>query len=127
MLDLLGVEIPATFEGRSVIPSVRGVDEIIYSFGSYGTPIQEQRMGTQLSVRRGPWRYLLNTIDGSEELYDHRSDAMEATNVAADHPTELAELRGLVAEHRAGKGARNPESPVSDDEREKLRSLGYVR
>jgi arylsulfatase A-like enzyme len=127
MLDLLGVEIPPAFEGRSAVPAVRADDEILYSFGSYGTPIQEQRMGTQLSVRRGPWRYVLNTIDGAEELYDHGSDPAEATNVAAAHPTELAELRRLVADFRAGKGARNPESPVGDDEREKLRSLGYVR
>lgn len=125
MLDLLGVEIPAAFEGRSVVPAVRADEEVIYSFGSYGTPIQEQRMGTQLSVRRGPWRYVFNTIDGREELYDHRADPAETANVGAAHPTELAELRQLVADFR--KGARNPESPLSDDEREKLRALGYVR
>ncbi|MEO6030169.1 MAG: sulfatase [Candidatus Binatia bacterium] len=127
MLDLLGVEIPAAFEGRSVVPAMRAADDTLYSFGSYGTPLQEQRMGTQLSVRRGPWRYILNTIDGSEELYDHGSDPREAMNVAAAHPTELADLRRVVADFRAGKGTRNPESALSDDEREKLKALGYVR
>ena len=127
MLDLLGVEAPAQFEGRSVVPATRAADDILYSFGSYGTPMQEQRMGTQLSVRRGPWRYILNTIDGSEELYDHGSDPHEAANVAAVHPTELADLRRVVADFRAGKATRNPDSALSDDEREKLKALGYVR
>jgi arylsulfatase len=127
ILDLVGVAIPDAFDGRSMVRAQRTEDEIIFSFGSYGTPLTEQRLGTQLSVRRGPWRYIINSLDGAEEIYDHRSDPTESTNLASANPPELADLRRILADFRAGPGARNPESAVSEEERQKLRSLGYVR
>ncbi len=127
ILDLVGVEVPADFEGRSVLRGARDENDLIFSFGSYGSPQTERQMGTQFSVRRGPWRYVRNSLDGEEEIYDHRTDPTEARNRAAEAPPELGELREAVAEFLRQPGARNPASAVSDAEREKLRALGYVR
>jgi arylsulfatase len=127
ILDLMGVEIPAAFEGRSMVRAPRPAEESVYSLGSYGTPRIEGQMGTQFSIRRGPWRYIQNSLDGAEEIYDHRADAEESNNLAPANPEELADLRRILADFMAGPGTRNPESAVSDEEREKLRALGYVR
>ncbi len=127
MLDLVGVEAPSEFEGRSMLRAPRAVDEVAPSLGSHGSPDIERQMGTQFSLRRGPFRYVRNSIDGSEELYDHRSDPGEAANVAATVPETLTELRRLLADVMARPATQNPASDVSPEERERLRALGYVR
>jgi arylsulfatase A-like enzyme len=127
LLDVLGVEIPAEFEGRSMLREPRPPDALVFSLGSYGTPRVEQLMGTQLSVRHGPWRYIRNTIDAVEELYDHSDDPTEARDVSAQRADRLSELRSVLATHMAAPGTQNPASAVSAEEQERLRALGYVR
>lgn len=126
LLDLLGVKAPPQFAGRSILRAPRAADAAILSFGSYGSEHLEREVGTQWSVRRGPWRYVFNTIDGAEELYDHRRDGRERSNVAAEHPAELGALRRFVNAHRSAPGAHNRASEVSPDELERLRALGYA-
>jgi hypothetical protein len=97
------------------------------SLGSYGSVQTERMMGTQRSVRRGPWRYVVNSLDGAEELYDHRDDAHEAHDVAPANAEVLADLRRWIREFLASPGTQNRASDVSPAERERLRALGYVR
>ena len=49
------------------------------------------------SIRRGPWRYI-RYVTGECELYDHRVDPNEFTNIASDpaHQTTVRELDGFV-------------------------------
>jgi arylsulfatase A-like enzyme len=126
LLDLLGAEIPAAFEGQSLLRTARPPDDPVFSLGSYGSP-DERTIGTQRGVLRGPWRYLINTKDGAEELYDRREDPHEAKDVAAAQLDQLAELRRLLAGFMAKPGQRNRASDLSAAERERLRALGYLR
>jgi choline-sulfatase len=127
LLDLLGVDVPGEFEGRSILSGPRAVEEPIISLGSYGSPQTERMMGTQKGVLRGPWRYLINSLDGAEELYDHRNDPREGHNVGAANAEVLADLRRVLSEFLANPGTRNRASDVSPAERERLRALGYVK
>lgn len=54
------------------------------------------------TVRTRDWRYVRYAI-GDEELYDHRSDPQEWTNLAAEpaHAAALAKMRDLLAGHLA--------------------------
>jgi len=45
------------------------------------------------AVRSRDWRYIRYT-DGAEELYDHRSDPEELTNLAGD-----PEYQSIIADH----------------------------
>jgi arylsulfatase A-like enzyme len=126
ILDLVGVAIPKEFEGQSLLRAARGPDEPVFSFGSY-VSWEERTIGTQRAVLRGPWRYVFNTLDGVEEIYDHRTDPRESHNLAAKNPDALADLRRALADFMAKPGAQNPPSEMSDAERERLRALGYVR
>ena len=49
------------------------------------------------SVRSGPWRYV-RYPDGEEELYDHRSDPHELTNLSSEteHAERKRSFRGLT-------------------------------
>jgi arylsulfatase A-like enzyme len=125
LLDLVGAPIPAEFEGQSLLRATRAAEDPAFSLGSYGSP-DEKTIGTQRAVLRGAWRYVYNTKDGAEELYDRSADPREANNVAAAHPEQLAELRRVLAEFMAKPGQRNRAPVLNPLDRERLRSLGYV-
>ncbi len=58
------------------------------------------------AVRQGPWR-LIRYADGSEELYDHRADPHEWTNLADRE--DLAQVRETLRRHLPEKDA--PSAP----------------
>jgi arylsulfatase len=128
LLDLLGVSVPTEFAGRSLLRAPTAEDAPLVAFGACGTEALEQRIGTQLTVRRGPWRYVVNLPDGSEELYDHRDDPAESENVAARAPQELAALHDILAPFLASIRARAAAAGavVSPEKAAGLRALGYA-
>jgi arylsulfatase A-like enzyme len=127
ILDLLGLPPHPGFQGRSLLRARARGEDPLFSLGAYGTPLLEKTIGTQFSVRQGPWRYLVNSLDGSEELYDHRVDPRETVNVAARETARAETLRaalgGLMSKDRRGA------APVemTPEHQQALRSLGYVQ
>lgn len=126
ILDLLGIEIPAGFEGKSLLRAAHAADDPVFSFGAYGSR-DERTIGTQRSVLRGPWRYVLNTRDRTEELYDRRDDPGEARNVAGEQPEQLAGLRRALDDFMARPGKQNRAPILDPAERKRLEALGYGR
>ncbi len=76
LLDLAGLAAEGGLDGRSLVPLLRNPEApwqpAVTTFG---------RMNH--AVRSEDYRYI-RYADGSEELYDHRVDPMEWTNLAAD-------------------------------------------
>jgi hypothetical protein len=95
--------------------------------GAYGSPMLTAEIGTQFSVLRGHWRYILNSADGTEELYDHRVDPLESVDVAAREPETLARLRRDVAAYLQRTPAGATPVEMTPEHLERLRALGYVR
>jgi arylsulfatase len=126
MLDLLGHPPEPAFRGRSLVRGVRPA-EPVFSLGAYGSELLEKTIGTQFSVLEGPWRYVVNSQDGSEELYDHRDDAAESRNVAAEQPARRAALRAALAALRSERGREAPSVEMTPEHRQALRALGYVQ
>jgi len=126
LLDLLGQPVPSAFEGRDLLHTPPVEDEPLFSLGAFGSDRLEKEIGTQFSVRRGPWRYVVNTRDGAEELFDHRTDPAEQRNVAAAFPAVRA---SRAAELGAFLSRRVSAMPMTQDpaQIEALRSLGYVQ
>lgn len=76
LVDLAGFDVPSFLSGTSIRPQLRDPNlerpPAISSYGEGNTAIRTNR-----------WRYI-RYEDGSEELYDHRSDPDEWANLAAD-------------------------------------------
>jgi arylsulfatase A-like enzyme len=126
VLDLLGHPPEPAFRGKSLLRGARPV-EPVFSFGAYGTELLEKTIGTQFSVLQGPWRYVVNSQDGSEELYDHRDDAAESRNLASEQPAQCAALRAALDVLRSERGREAPSVEMTPEHRRALRSLGYVQ
>ena len=126
LLELLGVPAPAGFRGRNLLRTPLDPEAPIVSLGSYGTPNLEQGIGTQFSVRRGPLRYIVNTKDGSQELYDHRDDPHESKNLIAKPPADVAALRAPIDAALGDARVAIPAAKISDDQKAALKALGYV-
>ena len=74
LVDVAGLEVPAWLDGASIKPQLADPSSprgpAISSYGEGNT-----------SIRTEHWRYI-RYEDGSEELYDHRTDPNEWTNLA---------------------------------------------
>lgn len=115
------------FAGRNLLGESGSAPLAVFSFGAYGSSSLEREIGTQFTLRQGRWRYLLNTIDGSEELYDHSVDGGEETNLAERQPELRRRFRGEFAHFFASTPAADGKAIDESDERQRqLRSLGYL-
>jgi arylsulfatase A-like enzyme len=127
VLGLLGLPAESAFRGRNLLEGPAADDEPVFSLGGYGTEWLEKTIGTQFSVLQGRWRYVVNSQDGEEELYDVGQDAAESRNLAAQHPARRAALRALLQRVLSEDGRKAPLVDMTPEHRRALRSLGYVQ
>ena len=139
MLELAGIEVPASFEGQSLVGLMH--DEVNttapeYVFMESGFVIDRP----QLTVRHGRWKLihvtaLLNQVRmaGTEyELYDVNDDPSEVHNLADQHPELVARLSKVLHKWyttgpRYGEDGTKVDIESLDPKAvEMLRSLGYV-
>ncbi len=125
-LDLVGVGRPASFEGRSVIPSVAGTrDE---------APAYLEAMDAHLTRMWAPLTAVATRdyklIDlPIPELYDLRADPGEATNRFARDASRARTLESLLrglTRAFASRGSTGEKTTLSADARQRLQALGYV-
>jgi arylsulfatase A-like enzyme len=88
LVDLCGLGEKPELEGRSLVPLLEDVN------AAWDRPALTTHGRNNHSLRTERWRYIRYS-DGTEELYDHASDALEWRNVAgeagyADVKTKLA-------------------------------------
>ncbi len=130
ILDLLGLEIPAHVQGRSLAPLIED-----------GRPVRRWTLGRD---KLTPSRYALRTPEhtlihdlktGVSELYDPAADPAELRDLAAAHPEQVAELVATLT--RALRQSRRPAprfrpAPVAGpgvltgEQIKRLRALGYL-
>lgn len=88
LVEACGLPAAAHLEGTSLLPLIRDVNahsgRFVLSTWRYGNH----------AVRSDDWRYI-RYRDGTEELYDHRTDPQEHVNLAPD-----ARFAEIVEEHR---------------------------
>lgn len=130
LLELVGVDVPADIQGQSFAHVLTGTDRH-----------REQALGRD---KLTPTRYSLRTAEltlvhdlegGTTELYQTRIDPAELENVADQRPEDverlmnsllarvaaIRELQGLQRAPTAREGG-----VLTEEEREKLRAIGYV-
>lgn len=88
LVDLCGLSAKAGLDGVSLRPLLQN------PMATWDRPTLTTYLRNNHSVRDERWRYTRYS-DGSEELYDHRSDPMEWINLARD-PRHAAIKQGLA-------------------------------
>lgn len=136
LLDLLGQDAPASFEGESrrtlLEGGEQGSQEIASEFYRPG-------MAPVLSLRTDRWRYVYNPGDttpecvprggyfrvATEELYDQQVDPLDQRDVIDLHPEVARRLREKAARVYRGE-RRGPAIHANPETIENLRALGYI-
>lgn len=123
ILSLVGLEAPASMEGRSVFDrpaTERWQDQRV--FAQYGDALY--------CVRAPRWKLIQRTANQNVKLFDLHRDPGERTNVRARHPDLVDSLLAELEEWRARRpqldlGVRS-DVELSEERIEELRALGYV-
>jgi arylsulfatase len=154
LLELSGLAVPAAVQGHSLVPRLsaagpsgeRGavraavptsrpaISEKAETKDMGGPPPRET---ASQAIIDGGWKLIHNTRrpDGKPEfeLFDHAKDPLDAHDIAAAHPDEVARLTKMLEAWRGmAKAARlKPDTEaaksLSKEELERLRSLGYIQ
>lgn len=95
ILDICGVEIPGTVDGRSVRPLLRG-ENVPWREFIHGE--QSPSVGEMQYLTDGQWKYIWFPRTMEEQLFDLRTDAYETNDLARDarHQPELLKWRGRL-------------------------------
>jgi arylsulfatase A-like enzyme len=131
VLDLVGVAAPASTQGRSLVPLVRGDPPS----GTSEAAVSEHNnvMLERLfeSARLGPFAYIAE--GASEALFDLAHDPGEHENLAGRRPAELGAMRDLLGRwHEDCRQGAARLGAIGDGVRpdaattRRLRALGYV-
>jgi arylsulfatase A-like enzyme/Tfp pilus assembly protein PilF len=129
ILDTLGLGAEAAgMEGRSLRPWIKtrswpGLEALVETF----YPRENFGWSELVGIISGPWKYIQAP---RPELYDLANDPEELKDLAAASPAKAAELRKKLEEEllrlAAPPAAAASQPVVRTDDRERLRSLGYV-
>ncbi len=87
ILDRLGLPIPASWEGQSLLAPTR------QRFTYHQTYFVPNRFAVLYRNGRALFKFIATPQYGSEELYDLRADAAEARNLVTDQPALASLLR----------------------------------
>ena len=153
ILDMMGIEIPTTFQGKSLTPLLAGKDEVNdYVFGGsqYNVSVKGQahpffkEASVCEFIRNHKWKLIHEIVfsandpagpaskDAKEswELYDLKSDPAENKNLVDSYKAVAEELKKRLAEWsqstRAAMGERAPTTVgFPPDFEERARTHGY--
>jgi arylsulfatase A-like enzyme len=102
LIELCGLERRSDLAGRSLLPL------LLDPAAARAQPVLTMD-GESFALRSEDWRYI-RYQDGGEELYDHRTDPEEWTNVAdaAEHAALKKELAALLPAEVAPPLASKP-------------------
>jgi N-acetylglucosamine-6-sulfatase len=110
LLELAGVTVPATMQGHSLVPLLKGTrkpwrNSFLIEYYSDKVFPRVSKMGYK-AVRNGRWKYIhYLELPGMDELYDLKTDPYELKNLVAD-PGSAKSLTEIKQEmQRLLKGA----------------------
>ena len=147
LLELAGVDVPESFEGRSLLPLISGSapEDDRPSFAALGTPLFMDA-SVQTAFTDGTWTYARNAeasepepgraagrrrrpvAPGAEFLFDRSVDPGENANVLQYEPDEARRMRAQLEAHMAAgpKGVTETDVRIDPAIEERLRAMGYL-
>jgi tetratricopeptide (TPR) repeat protein len=125
VLDLLGIESPSEFQGRSLRPlwkngAAYGNDVYMEAYAPY----YDYRWAPAEALVRGPWKYILAP---TPELYRTDEDPEELDNRIARDSEQAMEMRNALLSFRQRyPKASETKAELTLEHIQKLQSLGYL-
>jgi arylsulfatase A-like enzyme len=123
LIDLLGLETPQAFEGRSLASLMTG----------RGAPYRCDHLISELSrkhlcVQTGEWKLIVNHKTNEKELYNLKSDPGETANLTRREPAVAAELERVLHDHLSRTPADTAPGAIPHNEamKARLQALGYM-
>jgi len=127
VLDLVGMPPESRAQGESLVPLLTGSHSVRTTYSYMETLYPKTAMGwSELrGVRAEDWKLI---VAPKPELYRLRDDPGEKNNVISGHPDETERLKKRVWEVAGDPKKLRPlqSSPLDDQTRKELESLGYV-
>jgi arylsulfatase A-like enzyme len=132
LLDLAALPVPASFDGRSLAPLVRGDTAAAGAAFENRAVFFENPVHGERGVRTATWTYIEGPgTGGSARRWLFLADDREQENdLASVHPEAVARLAGLVAARQARdrERSRGAETvPLDEGRIEDLEALGYLQ
>ena len=143
LLDLVGLAVPETIHGKSLLPEMLGIPAAgsppsIYSWSNlllYDEGTNYYRSKKMISLRFGEWKLVRTSqrkgrLHHAYELYDLDNDPEEKNDLWAERPIAGHTLRQML-ESKISLDAKMQFTPVEAEPldaevHENLRALGYV-
>lgn len=100
VLDLLGLPVPPTVEGRSLVPLLTGASD-----GGDREAISQTPDDRFLAIARDGWKLILDQATGRPWLYHLASDPAETRDLAADYPQIVRWLEDRLHFWKLRRGA----------------------
>ncbi|MBE0713701.1 MAG: sulfatase-like hydrolase/transferase [Candidatus Aminicenantes bacterium] len=129
ILEMIGLKSEAAgMQGQTLTPWIRkktgaDLDSLVETF----YPRENFGWSELVGIVSGPWKYIQAP---RPELYDLKSDLREKIDLTVSAPAKAGELRTKLEQEllrlSAPVGATDGQAAVRTDDRERLRSLGYV-
>jgi arylsulfatase A len=108
--EVAGAELPnQPIDGASLLPLVSNPDSSLDRDAIYFHYPHYHHSTPAGAIRMGSWK-LIEFFDGSpSELYNLDQDISETTDLAAEHPDQVARLQEKLSDWRTSVGARMPQ------------------
>ncbi|MCK4348894.1 MAG: sulfatase-like hydrolase/transferase, partial [Thermoplasmatales archaeon] len=101
VLHLLDIPASESFQGRSLIPIIRGERK---SSGVISESLQKGKRN--ISYRTKEWKYILNEVESRRELYNTINDPEEKENLYEKERKRAKEFELKVTKHTAKQGEK---------------------
>ena len=99
ILEILSISQDPKYEkmhGQSLLPFTSSSKEPRLAFSQSGNPLNNDKPPKEpnvYAIRTDEWKFIMNTHDKTEELYDLRNDPHENNNVIDEYESKAEELR----------------------------------
>tara|TARA_B100001123_G_scaffold444924_2_gene595063 strand:+ start:2894 stop:5374 length:2481 start_codon:yes stop_codon:yes gene_type:complete len=130
LVELLDLEDSQRRSGKSLAPLLRDPAHARDNTGIIAETFRPESVRDRRTLIKDGFKLIVTPRDSHTELYDLQNDQREMTNIASDDTETTSGLDKLLAQRmtRAQSIATaTEEQALTDEEIERLRSLGYVR
>jgi arylsulfatase A-like enzyme len=128
LLTLLGVPVPPGLDGIDLAPAWqdpgrRAPERVLFAEADHHGDVAE---GNTRAARQGRFKLHYDILSGEARLFDLEKDPLELSPMAPEAVPEGSELMQQLRESMLVQRQRQKRAPLSAEEIERLRGLGYL-